>query len=468
MHRQEEGRHTRLYDRLDRHHKLTPQTETTVVLARAGAQTLDARRGRRQGYVAKVRHHLPEWRLKALRGCGATPSTAMKSSATGPTPPPPTAPPGWRTTGATSWRHIDSAGRLLVPFYTYVYFVDHAQQNLHAVDLDLALLPAITWTCASPRLSSFGSPPVDTRGHGADAASSLHERLNDFQFKGQEATVLAAPKVLAPREALWAATDAGDKAPFDGIVEAGHRVDAEDARTQGQGRVRPSRYPGTCGRRRQRRCHDGGERQRPARPARTSGASSTRVGPQGRTFTGTWFSTPSTHAAHPRPRRPSGRVDLLLRTETVGRPPEVGGAGGRGTREYPTACAMSTAARRRRRGAAAAPAPSSRSLCPPPRAATRRTPRGVRPARRTGGMWHVAIRSRTNVTTPAARSAKSTNSCRASLNSWAASRCRRHVLDVAVPRARDPEGLQAPLRPRRQEQLLAVPEAHDLVAACRA
>ena len=51
------------------------------------------------------------------------------------------------------------------------------------------------------------------------------------------------------------------------------------------------------------------------------------VASQGRTFTGTWFSTLSTHVqAHPRLRRPPGRVDLLLRTETMGRLPKVGGA----------------------------------------------------------------------------------------------------------------------------------------------
>ena len=120
-----------LYDWLDRHfHKLTPQTETTVVLfgeRRAGRWT--RRRSTRASRRCATTRRNGDW--KALRGCGATPSTAMTilgdrtnavvahvRSA------------GWRTHGA-DWRHIDSAGRLLVPFYTYVYFVDHAQQNLH-------------------------------------------------------------------------------------------------------------------------------------------------------------------------------------------------------------------------------------------------------------------------------------------------------------------------------------------------
>ena len=57
-----------LYDWLDRHfHKLTPQTETTVVLfgeARA-RKTLDA--AKVDARVAKVRHDPPEWRLEGVK-----------------------------------------------------------------------------------------------------------------------------------------------------------------------------------------------------------------------------------------------------------------------------------------------------------------------------------------------------------------------------------------------------------------
>ena len=121
-----------LYDWLDRHfHKLTPQTETTVVLfgESKARRTLDA--AKVDARVAKVRHDPPEWRLEGVKrlwrdtvdgdeilGDRTNAAVAHVRSA------------GWRTHGA-DWRHIDSAGRLLVPFYTYVYFVDHAQQNLH-------------------------------------------------------------------------------------------------------------------------------------------------------------------------------------------------------------------------------------------------------------------------------------------------------------------------------------------------
>ena len=287
-----------LYDWLDRHfHKLTPQTETTVVLfgeARA-RRTLDA--AKVDARVAKVRHDPPEWRLEgvkrlwrdtvdgdAILGDRTNAVVAHVRSA------------GWRTHGA-DWRHIDSAGRLLVPFYTYVYFVDHAQQNLHKRLIRDLVRHGDRVTCAAAAVVAWLDRQAPPAVKGADAAySSLHERLNDFQFKGQS-NVLAALKVLAPREALWVATDAKDKAPFDGIAGAGHRVvTLEDALVAAAARRRNASLPRHVAVAANDVAMTEGEAAAVARiGANERGFVDVLVASQGRTFTGTWFSTLSTH-----------------------------------------------------------------------------------------------------------------------------------------------------------------------------
>ena len=184
-------------------------------------------------------------------------------------------------------------------------------------------------TCAAAAVVAWLDRQSTPAVKGADAAySSLHERLNDFQFKGQS-NVLAALKVLAPREALYVATDAKDKAPFDGIAEAGHRVvTLEDALVAAASRRRNASLPRHVA----VAAND---------VAMTEGeaAAVARIGANERGLRRCFSRVAGPHlhghlvldaldarAAHPRLRRPPGRVDLLLRTETVGRLPEVGGA----------------------------------------------------------------------------------------------------------------------------------------------
>lgn len=300
-----------LYDWLDRNFlALIPKTETTVVLfgeARArkalDAKEVDAR-------VDKLRFDPPEWTLygesakrlwrdtvdgDALLG-DRTKAIAHVRSA------------GWRTHGADI-HHIDSAGRLLVPFYTYVVFVDHASQNLHKRLVRDLVRHADRVTCAAAAVVNWlnrQAPPVLKN---ADAGySSLHERGGDFQFKGVKDPD-AALRVLAPREALYVATDMKDKSAFEGVRKAGHRVlTLADVLAAASAARRNVSMPRPVSLVANDVAMTTGEAEAVARiGANEAALVDVLVASQGRTFTGTWFSTLSTHIQ--RIRGYAGRPD---------------------------------------------------------------------------------------------------------------------------------------------------------------
>ncbi|KAK7234524.1 hypothetical protein SO694_00194037 [Aureococcus anophagefferens] len=211
---------------------------------------------------------------------------------------------GWKTHGADA-KHVDRAGRLLTPFYAYAADVDPAANNFykrlvrdvvrHSDAVTCAAAAIVTW------LGRMGGPAVP----GADAAfSSLHARMNEFQF-GESGNLAAETlrdavgRSLGAREALYVATDAPDRATFDAIRHRGHRVvllsDAILASTRARRNATgplPLKYAKDWN----------GVSMTPAEAAAVAavgrnehGLVDVLVAAQGRAFTGTWFSTLTTH-----------------------------------------------------------------------------------------------------------------------------------------------------------------------------